>query len=72
MSDPILEALSAKFHSIYQAEARRQGNLRHHDDYTQLSEATKDYDRVLARFVMKYACEYVIHAMLKDPLTEEA
>lgn len=46
-----LELLSAKLHEIYQIESKRQGDCRHPDDYNALSENTKEYDRVLARFI---------------------
>lgn len=48
-----LETLSAKLHTIYQAEAKRQGDVRHYDDYAELSEDTKDFDRALARFILE-------------------
>lgn len=48
MSDPAVEKLSAELHEIYQTEAKRQGDVRHSDNYEQLSENTKNYDRVLA------------------------
>jgi len=46
-----VEELAAKFHAIYQAEAKRQGDVRHHDDYNRLPENIKEFDRVLARYV---------------------
>ena len=48
-----IEKLSAKFHDIYQQEARRQGDVRHKDKYEDLSENIKEFDRVLARYVKK-------------------
>ena len=48
-----IEKLSAKFHNIYQQEARRQGDVRHKDKYEDLSENIKEFDRVLARYVEK-------------------
>lgn len=55
--EPRVEALSAELHAIYQREARRQANtgddtVRHPDDYDALPEHTKEYDRVLARFIL--------------------
>ena len=45
------EARAADFHTVYQVEAHRRGDVRHPDDYAELSEASKEYDRVLARWV---------------------
>lgn len=55
-----VEELSRKFHDIYQQEAKRQADLgidkvRHPDNYDDLPERTKEYDRVLARYVIAYA-----------------
>jgi len=52
-----VEALAAEFHAIYQAEAKRQGDVRHHDDYDALSENVKEFDRVLAREVIRREAE---------------
>jgi hypothetical protein len=48
-----VEELSALFHEIYQAEAKRQGDVRHKDSYSELPERIKEFDRVLARYVLK-------------------
>lgn len=48
-----IEALSSRLHDIYQLEAHRQDNTRHPDDYDTLSEPIKEYDRVLARWIIK-------------------
>ena len=48
-----IEKLSAKFHDIYQQEAKRQGDVRHKDNYEDLSENIKEFDRILARYVEK-------------------
>lgn len=53
-----LEALSAELHAVYQAESRRQAGtgddtVRHPDDYAALPEHTKEYDRVLARYILQ-------------------
>jgi hypothetical protein len=52
-----VEALSELLHAIYQAEARRQSEtgedtVRHPDDYAALPEHIKQYDRVLAKFIL--------------------
>lgn len=52
-----IENLSAKLHDIYQKEAHRQeaagiGPARHYDEYEKLSEPVKDFDRVLARYII--------------------
>lgn len=49
-----LEALSSRLHDIYQAEAHRRGDIRHPDRYEDLSEATKEWDRVLARWILRH------------------
>lgn len=53
-----VERLSAELHAIYQNEARRQAgvgddSVRHPDDYAALPEHTKEYDRVLARYILQ-------------------
>ena len=68
--ETLVEGLSAKLHTIYQIEARRQGDVRHHDDYAALTESTKEYDRVLARFILKHADEFTLSNMLNDPLAQ--
>jgi hypothetical protein len=45
------EARSAEAHDVYQREAHRRGDIRHPDAYADLSEATKEWDRVLVRWV---------------------
>lgn len=47
-----LEVLSARLHEVYQKEAHRRGDVRHADRYEDLSEATKEWDRVLARWIV--------------------
>ena len=49
-----LEALSARLHEIYQKEAHRRGDVRHADAYEDLPEATKEWDRVLARWILAH------------------
>ena len=52
LSKQDVERLAAKFHEIYQAEARRQGDVRHAERYEDLLENVKEFDRVLARYVL--------------------
>jgi hypothetical protein len=47
-----VERLSARLHEIYQAEAHRRGDVRHADAYDDLSDDTKEWDRVLARWIL--------------------
>jgi hypothetical protein len=53
-SEPFIEALSARLHDIYQKEAHRRGDVRHADAYEDLADATKEWDRVLARWIIRY------------------
>lgn len=48
-----VEALSSRLHDVYQLEAHRRGDVRHDDDYATLSEDTKEWDRVLARWILR-------------------
>lgn len=50
-NEELVEQLAREFHAVYQAEAKRQGDVRHHDDYDALPENIKEFDRVLARHV---------------------
>lgn len=54
-----IEELSAKFREIYQIEAKRQGDVRHHDSYDDLTENIKEFDRVLARYVLEYVASAI-------------
>lgn len=47
-----VEELSAILHAVYQEEAKRQGDVRHHDDYKDLPEHIQEFDRVLARLMI--------------------
>jgi hypothetical protein len=47
-----VEARSAEAHAVYQQEAHRRGDVRHPDAYADLSEPTKEWDRVLVRWVL--------------------
>lgn len=49
-----VELLSARLHDIYQQEAHRRGDVRHADDYDDLAEETKEWDRVLARWILTH------------------
>lgn len=49
-----LEVLSARLHDIYQVESHRRGDIRHADRYEQLPEMTKEWDRVLARWILEH------------------
>ena|SRR5437899_12478905 len=53
MSDDGIESSAAEFHQVYQAEAKRQGDVRHKDAYDDLAENIKDFDRALARHVLR-------------------
>lgn len=48
-----VEKLAAKIHEVYQIEAKRQGDVRHADKYSDLPENVKEFDRVLARHVLR-------------------
>lgn len=48
-----VEELSSQLHDIYIKEAKRQGDVRHKDKYADLPENIKEFDRVLARFIIK-------------------
>lgn len=45
------EARSAEAHEVYQIEAHRRGDVRHPDAYAELKDSTKEWDRVLVRWV---------------------
>ncbi len=46
-----IEERSSDAHDVYQKEAHRRGDVRHADAYADLPEATKEWDRVLVRWV---------------------
>jgi len=48
-----IEELAKEFHSVYQQEAKRQGDIRYPDDYEELPENIKEFDRALARHILK-------------------
>ena len=49
----LVEELAEKLHGIYQQEAGRQDDKRHHDSYSLLPERIKEFDRVLARYILQ-------------------
>lgn len=51
--DEDVEKLAAKFHEVYQKEAMRQDDELKSIKYEDLPEQTKEFDRVLARHVLK-------------------
>lgn len=48
-----IEERSADAHAVYQREAHRRGDVRHADAYADLAEPTKEWDRVLVRWVLE-------------------
>lgn len=52
-SEEKIEELSSKLHDIYMLEAKRQGDVRHKDKYEDLTENIKEFDRVLARYIIE-------------------
>ena len=61
-----IELLASKFHDIYMKEAKRQDDVRHVDLYSDLRESTKEYDRVLARFIIHHVDTNTLHKMIDD------
>jgi hypothetical protein len=53
LREAAVEELAAKLHAIYQQEAERQGDKRHPDSYVMLPERIKEFDRVLARYILQ-------------------
>ncbi len=58
------ERLASELHDIYIKEAKRQGDVRHKDKYEDLTENIKDFDRVLADFII------ADRARIVEPLVE--
>ncbi len=52
MSDEKIELFASKLHDIYIQEAKRQHDVRHKENYEDLPENIKEYDRVFARYVL--------------------
>ena len=48
------ELLAAQVHAVYQKEARRQGDVRHPDNYEDLPENVKEFDRVIVDHFASY------------------
>lgn len=48
-----VEILSARLHDIYQLEAHRRGVVDHPDTYEDLDDSVKEWDRVLARWILR-------------------
>jgi hypothetical protein len=49
-----VEKLSAKFHLIYQEEAKRQGNAAQDEFYEDLDESVREFYRAQARYVLDH------------------
>lgn len=47
-----VESLSLALHCVYQEEAHRQGDVRHAESFEALADNVKEFDRVLARFIL--------------------
>jgi hypothetical protein len=47
-----MEELARQIHGVYQEEASRQGDVRHPEDYEDLEERFREYDRALARWII--------------------
>jgi hypothetical protein len=54
VSNVDIELLAGRLHDIYQKEAHRRGDVRHVDRYEDLSEETKEWDRVLASWILQH------------------
>lgn len=59
------ETRSADAHHVYQVEAHRRGDVRHPDKYEDLSEATKEWDRVLVRWVQSTIRSAIAHQLVQ-------
>ncbi len=75
-SAAVVETLAEYLHAVYQQEARRQADrgedeVRHPDDYDALPEHTKEYDRVLARFILEREAKAIAaHEELREAARE--
>jgi len=58
-----IEWLASEFHEVYQKEARRQGDVRHKDNYYDLPENIKEFDRVLAKYAIQLLERYTRQLM---------
>ena len=63
-----IEELSAELHEVYMKEAARQGDVRHAEDYNELPDRIKEFDRALARHII--AREKAILSEIEKPLKE--
>jgi hypothetical protein len=52
MTRKAIEELATELHEVYMKEATRQGDVRHAEDYSELPENIKEFDRALARFIL--------------------
>jgi hypothetical protein len=63
-----IEELAAELHEVYMKEATRQGDVRHAEDYSELPENIKEFDRALARFILSR--ERLLLEKIGKPLME--
>jgi hypothetical protein len=52
MTRKAIEELATELHEVYMKEATRHGDVRHAEDYNDLPENIKEFDRALARFIL--------------------
>ena len=55
------KGLAREFHEVYQVEAKRQGDVRHHDDFDDLASNIQEFDYALADYLLP-----VMLALLAD------
>jgi hypothetical protein len=68
MTRKAIEELATELHEVYMKEATRQGDVRHAEDYSELPENIKEFDRALARFILsreRLLLEKIIEPMKK-------
>lgn len=63
-----IEELAAELHEVYMKEATRHGDVRHAEDYNDLPENIKEFDRALARFILSR--ERLLLEKIGKPLRE--
>ena len=67
-----IEELSAELHEVYMKEAARQGDVRHAEDYNELPERIKEFDRALARHIIaREKAILLAHAEEKKSMLDE-